>query len=185
MKKFVTIMAKCLEVFFLGFAAVALGFAIASGIAPEKVYSLLKCGLDSNIMTVLGFAVQIADEADMALKLPMILLFAFSVPATLNLVMIFRNVFLIYRTADGKTKFSKGKTPFQKDIVRMVREIGIFSIGIPVIHFIGSTVIALCTRNTIEVSAPLTGIIFGIVVLSISEFFAYGMKLEEDVEGLV
>ena len=42
------------------------------------------------------------------------------------MAMVFRNVYLIFKTAEGKTWFSKGATPFQPDIVRMVREIGIF-----------------------------------------------------------
>ncbi len=46
--------------------------------------------------------------------------------------MVFRNIYLILRTAKGKTWFAKGDTPFQNDIVRMVREIGIFHIGVPV-----------------------------------------------------
>lgn len=67
----------------------------------------------------------------------------------------------------------------------MIREIGIFSIAMPVLQFIGTAIIKLISRGAVETNVLLTGLIFGIIIVSISEFFAYGMKLEEDVEGLV
>lgn len=185
MKKFIPVMAKILEVFFLLFTAAAIAFTVMSSINPERVYSILKVGLDSPEMNVLGFGVHIADAAGNVFKTPMVILFAISIPVSLCMVMIFRNIYLIYKTAAGKTWFSKGETPFQKDIVRMVREIGIFSIGMPVLQFIGTGIIKLISKGAVETHVLLTGLVFGIVVISLSEFFAYGMKLEEDVEGLV
>lgn len=185
MKKFIPYMSKFLEVFFLLFTVGAIAFTVMSAVNPEYVYSILKLGLDSAEMNVLGFGVQIADASDVAMKFPMVVLFAISIPVSLNVVMIFRNIYLIYRTAEGKTKFSKGNTPFQKDVVRMVREIGIFSIGIPVFQFIGSLIIKLFSHGAIETNVIITSLIFGIVIVNISEFFSYGVKLEEEVEGLV
>jgi len=185
MKKFVPAMAKFLEIFFLIFTAAAVFFTVMSAVNPDWVYSVLKVGLDSPEMNVLGFGVHIADGAGNVLKAPMLILFAISIPVSLCMVMIFRNIYLIYKTAAGKTWFSKGETPFQKDIVRMVREIGIFSVTMPVLQFIGTAIIKLISRGAVETHVLLTGLIFGIIVISISEFFAYGMKLEEDVEGLV
>lgn len=185
MKKIIPVMAKFLEIFFLIFAAAAVFFTVMSAVNPDWVYSILKVGLDSPEMNVLGFGVHIADYEGNIFKAPMIILFAVSIPVSLCMTMIFRNIYLIYKTAAGKTWFSKGETPFQKDIVRMVREIGIFSVMMPVLQFIGTAIIKLISRGAVETHVLLTGLIFGIVIVSISEFFAYGMKLEEDVEGLV
>lgn len=59
------------------------------------------------------------------------------------MAMVFRNVYLIFRTAKGKTWFAKGDTPFQKDIVRMVREIGIFYLAVPIVSLLMSVVAVL------------------------------------------
>lgn len=100
--------------------------------------------------------------------------------------MIFRNVYLILKTAAGETWFSEGATPFQKDISRMVREIGIFYIMIPVLQ----TVISIAFRpiigtETAEISVRMGGIVTGLVILALSQIFTYGEKLESEVEGLV
>lgn len=185
MKKFITVMSKFLEIFFVIFALAAAVFAVMSAVNPDFVYSILKPGLDSSEMTVLGFGTDIVNAAGSTMKAPMVILFAFSIITSLCMTMIFRNIYLIYKTAEGKTWFSKGETPFQKDIVRMVREVGIFSIAIPVVQIIASLIIKMITHLTCETHVFLTGLIFGFVVVSISQFFAYGEKLESDVEGLV
>lgn len=48
------------------------------------------------------------------------------------------------------------------NVIRLVREIGYFCIAIPAVEFI-----------------------FGFAVLCLSQFFSYGMKLEQEIEGLV
>lgn len=100
--------------------------------------------------------------------------------------MIFRNIRLIFKTSAGKTWFAKGETPFQKDIVRMVREIGIFSISIPVTGLILSVIARLAMGvDAVEISVDLSGVIMGIVVLCLSQIFDYGMRLQQDVDGLL
>lgn len=185
MKKFIPVMAKILEIFFLIFAATMVAFTIMSAVKPELVYSILQAGLDSPEMNVLGFGVYITDNLGNVLKAPMVILFAVSIPVSLCVTMLFRNIYLIFKTAEGKTWFSKGETPFQKDIIRMIRELGGFSIAIPVIQLIGSAIVRLVCSSSVEANVLLTGLIFGLVVFSLSEFFSYGQKLEEEVEGLV
>lgn len=100
--------------------------------------------------------------------------------------MIFRNIHLIFKTSAGKTWFAKGETPFQKDTVRMVREIGIFSISIPVTGLILSVIARLMMGvDAVEIRVDLSGLIMGIVVLCLSQIFAYGMRLQQDVDGLL
>ena len=93
--------------------------------------------------------------------------------------MIFRNLHLIF-------KKSENSTPFQKDNVRMMREIGIFAIAIPVIGFIMSVITRLvCGVDFAEISIDMGGISMGIIVLCFSQFFAHGVELENDVDGLL
>ena len=91
--------------------------------------------------------------------------------------MIFRNINLILKTARGKTWFSEGKTPFQKDITRMIREIGIFLILLAVIELIFSFFTA--------VSVNLIYVVIGILMLCLSSFFGYGEQLQKENDGLI
>ncbi|MEE0839797.1 MAG: DUF2975 domain-containing protein, partial [Acutalibacteraceae bacterium] len=93
--------------------------------------------------------------------------------------MVFRNLYLIF-------KKSENATPFQKDNIRMMREIGYFSIAVPVIGLIMSIFVRLVTGvETAEVSIDTTGILMGIIVLCLTQFFIRGAELEKDVDGLL
>ena len=92
--------------------------------------------------------------------------------------MIFRNINLILKTAKGKTWFSEGETPFQKDITRMIREIGIFllltaAIGLLISFFVST------------VNFSLIYVVIGILMLCLSSFFSYGEQLQKETDGLV
>ena len=95
------------------------------------------------------------------------------------MAMIFRNLHLII-------KKSEGTTPFQHDNVRMFREIGIFSIAVPVVGFVMSVIarIVIGVENA-EIYNGFEGFVIGIVVLCITQFFAQGIELEKDVDGLL
>ena len=68
----------------------------------------------------------------------------------------------------------------------MMREIGIFTIAIPVIGFIMSVLARLVMGSDVaEISIDMGGIFMGIVVLCFTQFFAHGVELENDVDGLV
>ena len=99
--------------------------------------------------------------------------------------MIFRNVNLVLKTANGKTWFAKSESPFQPDNIRMVREIGIFFIFIPIIEIIMSVISKFVLPNTIDCSVDFSFIFVGIIAICLSEYFAYGMKLQNDVDGLL
>lgn len=95
------------------------------------------------------------------------------------MAMVFRNIYLIMKN-------SENGTPFQKDNVRMVREIGIFLIIQPILSLILSWVIRLVAgSDMVEVSVGLDSAIVGLVVLCLSQFFARGVELEADTEGLL
>ena len=95
------------------------------------------------------------------------------------MAMVFRNLHLIF-------KKSENGTPFQKDNIRMMKEIGIFAIAVPVIGFIMSIIVRLVTGvETAEISIDMGGIFMGIIVLCLTQYFVHGAELEKDVDGLL
>lgn len=99
---------------------------------------------------------------------------------------VFRDVNLILRTTQGLTKFSQGKTPFQKDNVRMMREIGIFFLSTTVVQLICSVIATLVIGpELVESSVDLIGVVVGLLMLCLSQVFALGMQMQNEMDGLV
>ena len=95
------------------------------------------------------------------------------------MAMVFRNIHLIL-------KRSENATPFQPDNVRMVREIGYFLLGVPVVGLLMSVVIfAVVGPEAVELSVRMDSFMVGLVVLCLARIFARGMELENDVDGLL
>ena len=95
------------------------------------------------------------------------------------MAMVFRNVHLIF-------KKSENGTPFQKDNIRMLKEIGIFSITVPVIGLVMSVIIRLVIGvDAVEININQSGLFMGIIVLCLTQYFIYGAELEKDVDGLL
>lgn len=98
--------------------------------------------------------------------------------------MMFRNANLILRTIQGKTSFSEGETPFQKPVVRMIREIGIFLIALPVSQIILQE-IAFFMIPDCNISVTMIYIFLGFLMLCLSQCFERGVILEKETEGLI
>ena len=95
------------------------------------------------------------------------------------MAMVFRNLHLIF-------KRSENASPFQKDNIRMMKEIGIFAIAVPVIGLVMSSIVRLVTGvETAEISVNMGGIFMGIIILCLTQFFVHGAELEKDVDGLL
>ena len=176
------VLTKILEVFQWVGAALMLAATVCSVAAPDLVKYFVSfdakecCGAN---LTVYGFEVN-APVVNGVVDLSSFVIFGIgAVIILVAMAMIFRNLHLIF-------KKSENDTPFQKDNVRLVREIGIFTIAIPVIGFIVSVIARLVTGvETAEISIDMSGILMGIIVLCLSQFFAHGVALENDVDGLL
>lgn len=176
------VITKILEVFHWVGAALLIAAAVCSVAAPDWVGYFVGfdvrecCGAN---FEVYGFEVN-APAADGNVDMTVFLLF--SIVAALILVvmaMVFRNLHLIF-------KKSENATPFQKDNIRMMREIGIFVIAVPVIGLIMSVIVRwVIGVETAEISIDMSGIFMGIIVLCLTQFFVHGAELERDVEGLL
>lgn len=184
LNKAATISAKIMEVCHW----VAVGLLAASLLAYLFDKTWLKVFIDvgSGEFAVSGYSVKVLDNTGNFISGAFIPALAAGIITCGLTAMIFRNVYLIFQTTAGKTKFAKGATPFQPDNVRMVREIGIFSISIPVVQFICDVICKIIAGvDAVESSVSVTGLVFGIVVLCLSQFFAYGLELQKDADGLL
>ena len=176
------IVTKILEVFHWVGAALMTAATVCSAAAPNWVKYFVGfdakecCGAN---LEVYGFEVNapvVNGNADMTSFM------LFGIGATVILAvmaMVFRNLHLIF-------KKSENGTPFQNDNIRMMKEIGIFTIAVPVIGLIMSIIVRLVTGiETAEISIDLGGIFMGIIVLCLTQYFVHGAELEKDVDGLL
>lgn len=100
--------------------------------------------------------------------------------------MIFRNINLVLkqlRASEGES-FGSENSPFRPDIVRMVREIGIFAISIPVISLVGQ-IIARIFFPEAYAEVDLMSIAFGVAILYLSSIFSYGEKLQDEMNEVI
>lgn len=180
------ILAKIAEVLHWCLAGGMLIAAVYAIIQPTSFTEWFKNTIleGGSVVSCYGFEAAITN-GDGAPRFGMILYFLFSSAIVLSLMaMIFRNVYLILKTAKGKTWFAKGNTPFQNNIVRMFREIGIFFITVAVMSLISDIVVNIAGGELVSGFNYLSCFI-GLIFLCVSQFFSYGTRLEEDLDGLV
>ena len=183
----IVIIAKIVEVFmWVGCA----GSAILTGLTAAGRFDLMRFFTDARpdaaTLSGSGFSLAVQNAQGEPSRAAFALFFLTLLFTFALMGMCARNVYLIFKTAEGRTRFSRGETPFQPDIVRMVREIGIFLIAIPAVHLIMSIVARIALgRGAVESSVNMVGVFMGLVVLALSRYFAYGMKLQNEVDGLV
>ena len=176
------VITKILEVFHWVGAALMTAATVCSMVAPDWVKYFVGfdtkdcCGAD---LEVYGFEVN-APVTDGNADMLTFMLFGIGAVIILAVMaMVFRNLHLIF-------KKSENGTPFQKDNIRMMREIGIFSIAVPVIGLFMSFIFRLIIGvDAAENSMDMNGVFMGIVVLCLTQFFVHGAELEKDVDGLL
>ncbi|MBE6806826.1 MAG: DUF2975 domain-containing protein [Ruminococcaceae bacterium] len=176
------ILAKILEVFHWVGTALMAAATVCAAIQPEWVKYFVGfeakecCGAT---LTVYGFQTNVPvihGEMDWTAFL------LFGIGATLILAvmaLVFRNLHLIFKN-------SENASPFQKDNIRRMREIGYFSIAVPVVGLIMSIVVRLITGvDATENSMDMNGVFMGVLVLCLTQIFVHGAQLEQDVDGLL
>lgn len=182
LNKTVTTLAKICEIVLWIGTVCMIALFVLSLVSPD----VLRPQLESGSLTVSGFEMEVMDAAGKANMRAVTMLTLAGLLIMPLIAMICRNIYLIFKTTAGATSFSKGETPFQPDNVRMVREIGIFSIAIPVVELVISIIARLVAGpEAVEASVNLTSVFFGLVILCLSQYFAYGVSLQEEVDGLL
>ncbi|MBE6738668.1 MAG: DUF2975 domain-containing protein [Ruminococcaceae bacterium] len=171
------ILTKTAEIFHW----LAAALTVAVGICKAPVPQFLKHILRADAVQLSTYGFEVSTENMMAAPKATTLII-YSIGAALIFVLmalIFRNLYLII-------KKSKETTPFQKANVRMFKEIGYFSLGVPVIGLIFSTINRFAVGvDVAETAVSIGGFIIGLVVLCITQYFAKGVELQEDVDGLL
>lgn len=181
------VVSKILEVAHWVFVGLMLCLLVASLVAGQWMAPYLQRGvpLFGTELTTYGFELSVVG-LDGSIDMSALRLFCVGAVLILSLMaMVFRNVCLILKTTKGMTWFSKGDTPFQNDNTRMVREIGIFYMAVPVIGLVMSVIARLVIGEAAEVNMNLEGFITGMILLCLSQAFSYGTRLQKDVDGLL
>lgn len=180
--KIAKVVTKIVEVFHWVGVALMASATICSLAKPEWVKYFVGidakecCGAELNVY---GFEI-VAPINNGNFDMKILFLFGIGAVIILGLMaMAFRNLNLIIQK-------SENNTPFQPDNIRMLREIGIFTISIPVVGLIMCTIIRLVFGvDDIDTSVNVYGFTMGIIVLCLTQFFIYGAELEKDVDGLL
>lgn len=134
---------------------------------------------DSGNVTIYGSDIDLEDPQ---LKHPMA---AFSV-MLLTGVVSSAMMALTFRRANGIIAKAIEGTPFQACTVKWMKEIGYLAILAPIVGFVGSLIAFLAGGlPTGEVVLNLDGFIMGILILCLTQVFAYGANLQQDVDGLL
>lgn len=176
------IITKILEVFHWVGTGLMAAATVCAAVAPQYIGYFVGfdakecCGAE---LEVYGFEVHAA-VTNGAVDMTTFLLFGIGATVIFALMaMVFRNLNLIF-------KASESTTPFRKENIRMLKEIGIFSIAVPVIGFVMSVIVRMVVgAETVELSVDMGGIFMGIIVLCLTQYFIHGAELENDVEGLL
>ncbi len=185
LNKATRILARILEIcHWVGAGIMAVLFACCL-VAKEQAVKLIAGDLGGEDV-LYGFHFTLTNAAG-ELSIPAMAVFAFAGILILGLMaMVFRNVYLIIRTSEGETWFARGATPFQSDVVRMLREIGIFAVAVPIVELVMSIVGWIVVGPDFpETSVDLRGFLMGLLVLWLTQAFTYGAQLEQDAEGLI
>ena len=188
LNKAVTIISKIAEVcYWIGFGMV--GAIVISLIAGHHGLVSKLTDVDPTAgkdLTGFGFSIETVTRDGQTIWGTYVIFFITLFLMLGLMAMICRNIYLIFKTTAGQTKFSKGQTPFQPDNIRMVREIGIYLIAIPIIGLIMSVIARLAMSGVeIESSMDMHFIMVGLVIICLSRYFSYGMELQNEVDGLV
>lgn len=177
-QKITKVLMKVLEITHWVGAALMIGAAVSALAAPQWLGIGMDAAGNRAELSCYGFEIM-AEVSGGKVDTKSLVLFAVCSVLLLGLMaMVFRNLYLLF-------KQSEGATPFQKENVRLLKEIGIFSISIPVIGLIMSGIARLVLGFEAEISVGVDGFIMGLVVLCLTQFFAHGVKLEQDVDGLL
>lgn len=81
---------------------------------------------------------------------------------------------------------SQEETPFRWDNVRLLRRSGFLFLGTIIVESVFGLIALIFTRYmSISIDMELNGVIIGILVLCLSQIFAQGVQMQEDIDGLV
>ncbi len=178
---------KILELIHWGGAAFAAALLALSRLAGPRLAQALEQGQPLWGAELKTYGLEVQFLYDGLADLRAVACFALGGIVILSLMaMVFRNIGLILQAAGGKGRFAGKAGVFQPDVVRMVREIGIFCLSVPAVGLAVTNLARLVLGvDRCEASIRLEGFFTGLIVLCLSQVFAQGVRLQQDVDGLI
>ena len=92
---------------------------------------------------------------------------------------------LVFRKIGQVIKMSRESTPFQKPVVDRVRQVGWLFIAIPLVTVAVTLLADVIFWPSYSFTVDVSDIVTGVIILGLTQIFAYGVKLEDDMEGLL
>ncbi len=93
---------------------------------------------------------------------------------------------VMFRTMHNVLVSAQTGSPFQPANVKRIERIGWLAIISPVVGWLLTLLCKFVLGDTLlDPSLDLTGLVMGLMVLILSRFFAYGVSLQNDVDGMV
>ncbi len=134
--------------------------------------------LDNGTLTVNGIEVSKPLELIENPSVPLAIVFLAGVVAMgLAALMFHRMRGIIVETMAGK--------PFQPCTVKWMRQIGYCAVSMPLVSIVMSLGAMLLKVDGIFAEVDFSGIMMGVLVLCLTQVFAYGLELQKDVDGLL
>jgi len=175
------IITKVLEITYYVATALMACVAFCAAFLPEGLKYFMDVGglLTDGEASSFGFSVEVLNKAG---KIDYTALCLFAVGS----VLIFIVMALIFRNLNFIIKRSENESPFKEENIKKLKLIGVLSIVIPLIGLIMSAIIRIAAgADFVEISVDQSGVIMGIIILCITQYFAHGVELEKDVDGLL
>lgn len=165
------VITLALEIFSIIGVVLCLGMTFMAFVNPQWL-------LENGTLTVNGIEISQPLEQLKNPSAPMAIIFLTGAIATsFAAFMIHRMHGIIVETIEGR--------PFQPCTVKWMRQIGWCAIIMPLVSAVMSIVAMLIRVDGIYASLDLSGILNGILVLCLTHVFAYGLELQQDVDGLL
>lgn len=130
-------------------------------------------------LSVYGFEVVAANGSG---EINYLTLLLFAVGA----IAIFVLMALVFRNLNAIIKRSEKATPFSAENIASLKWIGRFCMIVPLVEFVMRGIINLAIgEDAAQIGMDQSGVIMGLVILCLTEYFARGAKLEQEVDGLL
>jgi hypothetical protein len=173
LRSFTAVLSKILEVFaFIG-AGICAFITIMNFVFLKSSYETIASGDAS--LNFQGVKPEHITEAN---YLPVSTTWLVFMVASLFLVgMLFRSVNIIFKKTNTDS-------PFNETNVSMVKRIGYLALAIPVVKTLAIIIIGIYTGDA-TLSLELSEYVFALIIICLSQYFAYGASLEKDVNGLL
>lgn len=169
------VLTKIVEIVCYVGVAVCASALIWTLVAPEGVIGAYQEGR----VTIYGSDFDMADPAMKSPQGLMIVMLLTGIVSTLLMALTFRR-------ANGIIVKAIGGVPFQACTVKWMKEIGYLAIALPLVGFLGSLIAVLMAgMHSGKVILNMDGFVMGILVLCLTQVFAHGAQLQQDVDGLL